>query len=66
MAESAFENGQEIDDLLDDNEQKILAISQHSLPQNFVALKDDLVTAYERIATLHTGGGKCAACQPDS
>ncbi len=58
MAESAFENGQEIDDLLDDNEQKILAISQHSLPQNFVALKDDLVTAYERIATLHTGGGK--------
>lgn len=58
MAESAFSTGVDIDDLLDDNEQKILAISQHSLPQNFVALKDDLVTAYERIATLHAGGGK--------
>ncbi|HVN26755.1 MAG TPA: replicative DNA helicase [Candidatus Paceibacterota bacterium] len=58
MAESAFETGQDIDDLLDDNEQKILSISQRSLPQNFVALKDDLVTAYERIASLHEGGGK--------
>jgi replicative DNA helicase len=58
MAESAFSTGIDIDDLLDDNEQKILAISQHSLPQNFVALKDDLVTAYERIASLHAGGGK--------
>jgi replicative DNA helicase len=58
MAESAFETGQDIDDLLDDNEQKILSISQKSMPQNFVALKDDLVTAYERIASLHAGGGK--------
>lgn len=50
--------GTEVEDLLDDVEQKILSISQKSMPQNFVALKDDLTTAYERIAKLHEGGDK--------
>jgi len=48
----------EIAEDVDDVEQKILSISQKSLPQNFTSLKDDLTTAYERIANLHAGGGK--------
>jgi replicative DNA helicase len=58
IAENVFSSGAEVEDLLDDVEQKILSISQKSLPQNFTALKDDLATAYERIASLHAGGGK--------
>lgn len=59
IAEDVFRTkGGEVEDLLDDVEQKILSISQKSMPQNFVALKDDLAVAYERIAKLHEGGGK--------
>ncbi|HUC31479.1 MAG TPA: replicative DNA helicase [Candidatus Paceibacterota bacterium] len=58
IADSVFANGGEVEDLLDDVEQKILSISQKSMPQNFVSLKDDLTSAYERIAQLHAGGGK--------
>jgi replicative DNA helicase len=58
IAEEAFSKGGEVEDLLDSVEQKILSISQKSMPQNFVSLKDDLTSAYERIAQLHAGGGK--------
>ncbi len=58
IAEDAFSKGGEVEDLLDGVEQKILSISQRSMPQNFVSLKDDLTSAYERIANLHAGGGK--------
>ena len=58
IAENVFNSSGEVEDLLDDVEQKILSISQKSLPQNFTALKDDLTSAYERIANLHAGGGK--------
>jgi replicative DNA helicase len=58
IGEAVFSKHGEVEDLLDDVEQKILSISQKSLPQNFVPLKDDLATAYERIASLHAGGGK--------
>ena len=58
IGEAVFGKHGEVDDLLDEVEQKILSISQKSLPQNFVPLKDDLATAYERIASLHAGGGK--------
>ncbi len=58
IGEAVFGKHGEVEDLLDEVEQKILSISQKSLPQNFVPLKDDLTTAYERIASLHAGGGK--------
>lgn len=58
IAEDVFGKHGEVEDLLDDVEQKILSISQKSMPQNFVSLKDDLTNAYERIANLHAGGGK--------
>jgi replicative DNA helicase len=58
IGEAVFNSSNEVEDLLDDVEQKILSISQKSMPQNFVSLKDDLAGAYERIAQLHAGGGK--------
>jgi replicative DNA helicase len=59
ISEDVFNTkGGSVDDLLDEVEQKILSISQKSLPQNFISLKDDLATAYERIANLHAGGNK--------
>jgi replicative DNA helicase len=57
ITEDVFEPSKEIEDLLDDIEQKILSISQKSLPQNFTHLKDELKTAYERIEKLHQGEG---------
>lgn len=58
VSEAAFDASQDIEELLDTIEQKILAISQQSLPKNFVPLKEELKTAYERIEKLHQGGGK--------
>jgi replicative DNA helicase len=58
IAEDVFETGQEVEDLLDTVEQRILAISQKSTPQNFSAVKDELKTAFERIEKLHAGGGR--------
>ncbi len=57
ITESAFESGSEFEDLMDNVEQKILAISQKSLPQNFKHVAEELKTAYERIEKLHAGGG---------
>ncbi len=58
ITEDVFDNSLEVEDILDDIEQKILAISQKSLPQSFVALKEELETAYKRIENLHSGGAK--------
>ncbi len=58
ITEDAFEPSNEIEDLMDDVEQKILSISQKSVPQNFMAIKDELKGAYERMAKLADGGGK--------
>ncbi len=58
IAEDVFGSDAEVEDLMDDAEQKILSISQQSLPQNFLKLKDELAGAAERIAKLHEGGGK--------
>lgn len=58
VSEAAFDSSQDMEDLLDMIEQKIFAISQQSLPKNFVPLKEELKIAYERIEKLHQGGGK--------
>ena len=49
ITEDAFGATDDIEDLVDVIEQKILAISQKAMPQNFVAVKDELKSAYERI-----------------
>lgn len=58
ITENALGEAKEVEDLLDDIEQKILAISQKSLSQNFVHIKEELKDAYERIEKLHAGQGK--------
>ena len=58
ITEMAFVPKRNMEDLMDEIEQKILSISEHSLPQNFVAVKDELATAADRIAKLHAGGNK--------
>ncbi len=58
IAEDAFGSQNAVEDLVDDIEQKILSISQKSAPQNFLSVKDELKSAYERIDKLHEGGDK--------
>ena len=56
ITERIFESGSDdSEDLLDEIEQKIFSIGQKSRPQNFIAVKDELKTAYERIEKLHQG-----------
>jgi replicative DNA helicase len=57
ITETAFEPSQEIEVMLDSIEQKIMSISQKSLPKNFIAVKDELKAAYERIERLHEHKG---------
>jgi replicative DNA helicase len=52
--EGAYEN-RAVENLLDEVEQKIFNITQHSLPQKYVALKDELQPAFERIEKMHRG-----------
>ncbi|MDO8536866.1 MAG: replicative DNA helicase [bacterium] len=58
IAEDIFEPSREVDDLLDDIQQKFFSISQRSMPQNFLAMKDELKSAYDRIDKLQGGGNK--------
>ena len=58
ITEDAFGSSQELEDIMDNVEQKILSISQKSFPQNFLAVKEELGKAAERMAKLHDGGGK--------
>jgi len=55
ITEKVFDSGNDSEDLLDDIEQKIFAISQKSRPQNFIPIKDELKAAYERIEKLSHG-----------
>ncbi len=58
MTEKAFNPPDDIENVLDEIEQKIFSISQRSLPQKFVALREELHSAYERIEKLHRGEGQ--------
>jgi replicative DNA helicase len=58
ITENAFEPSGEFEDLIDNIEQKILAISQRSLPQNFIHVREELKVAYERIEQLHAHKGR--------
>ena len=53
----AFDESQEVDQLLDKAEKSIFSIGQKSLSQGFIALKDILPETFERIEQLsqHTG-----------
>ncbi|MEK7555366.1 MAG: replicative DNA helicase [Patescibacteria group bacterium] len=55
ITEHAFNTSESTEDLLDEIERKVFAISQTSRTQNFVPVKDELKEAYERIEKLHQG-----------
>ncbi|MBI3588947.1 MAG: replicative DNA helicase [Candidatus Liptonbacteria bacterium] len=57
ITEDVFGQEGEVEDLLDAVEQRIIGISQRSMPQNLVQIKDELKSAYERIEKLHRGDG---------
>jgi len=46
-----------IEKILDQAEQKLFAVSQRSLTQEFTALKDELHEAFERLEKVHKGDG---------
>ncbi|MGB9763165.1 MAG: replicative DNA helicase [Minisyncoccia bacterium] len=58
IAELGLDESSDINEIMDRAEQIIFSISQKSVTQNFVSLKDELVKAFERIDQLQKGGGK--------
>jgi replicative DNA helicase len=57
ITESAFTAPEDLEQLLDQIESRIFSISQGSVSQKFIAIKDQLNAAYERIERLHQGDG---------
>ncbi len=53
-----YQEGKDIEKLLDEAEQKLFGISQKYLKQNFIVIKDVLTDAFERIDELHRDGSK--------
>lgn len=58
IAEFSFSEEDDVEKTLDKAEQKLFAISQHSLKQNFVAVKTILGETFNRIDELHKSGGQ--------
>lgn len=54
IIEKAYDETQDVDLLLDDAERSIFKIAQGSLTQEFIALKDELKEAWERIQAIHS------------
>ncbi len=55
IAEKAFNPEGDLEEAMDTIEQKIFSISQRSVPQKFVHVKDGLTAAYDRMERLHNG-----------
>lgn len=53
-----FTEQEDVDDLLDQAEQKLFQISQKYLKQNFIPIKNILTDAFDRIDELHKQSGK--------
>jgi replicative DNA helicase len=58
VSESAFDEGKDVQDILDLAEQKVLSISQIQSDRSFVPLKDTLVESFDRIDELQKTGGE--------
>jgi replicative DNA helicase len=59
ISELAFNEGvQEVDDILDEAEKKIFAITSTPKGQKFISMKETLATAWERIERLHSNKGE--------
>ena len=57
ITETAFGAREDLESMLDSIEKRVFAISQKSIAKNFVLIKDELKSAYERIEKLHQGEG---------
>lgn len=55
ITEKAFDEKESLEDVVDDIEKRIFAISYNSQQKKFANIKDDLQGAYERIEKLHSG-----------
>ena len=55
ISQLSFEEPEDVEELVDEAEQKIFRISQKSVGQRFVHIKDSLEGAFERIDKLHRG-----------
>ncbi|OGY64901.1 MAG: replicative DNA helicase [Candidatus Harrisonbacteria bacterium RIFCSPLOWO2_02_FULL_41_13b] len=53
--EKAFDPGDDLENVLDDIEQKIFSISQNSVQQKFISVKEDLQEAYDRLEKMTEG-----------
>jgi len=52
-----YQEDESIEKILDQAEQKLFAVSQRSISQEFTALKEELHEAFERLERLHRGDG---------
>ena len=52
----SYQEPEDVENLVDTAEQKIFSISQQSIGQKFLLVKDTLEEAFERIDKLHKGG----------
>jgi len=57
IAQSSYEEPEDIEHLVDSAEQMIFGVSQQSTKQKFILVKDHLEEAFERIDKLHKGDG---------
>lgn len=57
IADSGYQETEDVDSLLDRAEQKIFGVSQKYLKQDFLPIKPALEEAFERIDKLHKGDG---------
>ncbi|KKS67644.1 MAG: Primary replicative DNA helicase [Parcubacteria group bacterium GW2011_GWC2_42_6] len=57
ISEIGFKENEEIENVLDEAEQLIFSISQRSLSQEFMPVKNTLEEAFERIDKVHKEGG---------
>ncbi len=57
ITERAFDQTEDIDELLDAIEQKVFSITNKSVSKNFTAVKDELQAAYERLEKMSHSDG---------
>ncbi|MEA2113316.1 MAG: replicative DNA helicase, partial [Patescibacteria group bacterium] len=57
ISQSSYGEPEDVEHLVDSSEQKIFSISQKTIGQKFVPIKNSLESAFERIDKLHRGDG---------
>ena len=56
ISENSFGKVEDVEELLDTVEQKIMKVSQRTITKTFISLKEDLKTAFERMEKLNSQG----------